>query len=306
MTSVIAIITYNRLPALQECLSGLQKHCGQYPTAIFEDCGQRDGTETFLRGQGVRRGEERKEMLAEYFTAYNLGPNVEVFMGTCNLGVAGNCNRALKWFEETGADHLCLLNDDLHVLGDFVNFYARAHKDLGVGFFSFCDFDKPSPAIGNNSPESYKWMTVNWRGYRVKLCPRMTGIMISITKDVIKRVGYFDSRFGKFGQEHCDYTNRARFAGFMSIEGQAQPQIDLEMDPPLLRHQDVATSVTGTERDQADQESAMVLNEIASRYGQDPLYQPFRLRYPKTAAGHNNSGIPTEHLKHYGFIDSPA
>lgn len=305
MKSAVAILTYNRVDALKEVLSGLTTHCSQYPVAIFEDCGQRDGTHAFL-APNLKPIKFRNDLLADQMDARHLGPNVEVFAGDVNLGVAGNSNRALKWFEESGCDHLCLLNDDLHVEGDFVNFYGKAHEDLEIGFFSFCDFDKPSPAIGNNNPESYRWMTVNWRGYKVKLCPRMTGIMISITRKVLDTVGYFDARFGKFGQEHCDWTNRARMAGFMSINGQMQPQIDLEMDPVLLRHQDVATSVTGTERATADHESASVLSQIASRYGQEPLYRPFRLRVPRMAGGQQGVGIPTENLGHYTLIDSPA
>ncbi len=305
MKSAIAILTYNRVHALQEVLSGITRHCPDYPLAIFDDCGSRDDTEGFLRGSGRRRGATRADLLAEHF--HRSGDfKADVFLGTVNLGVAGNSNRALKWFSETGCDHLCLLNDDLHVEGDFVNFYAKGHQDLEIGFFSFCDFDKPSPAIGNNNPDSYRWMTVNWRGYKVKLCPRMTGIMISITRDVLDKVGYFDARFGKFGQEHCDYTNRARFAGFMSINGQMQPQIDLEADPVVLRHQDVATSMIGPERFQADQESAAILQQIASRYGQEPLYRPFLLRVPRMAGGDSGVGIPVENLSNYKLIDSPA
>lgn len=306
MKSAVAILTYNRLPVLQEVLSGLNQHCSQYPIAVFEDCGQRDGTETFLKGPKPKLVKFRKDLVADELDGKHIGPNVQIFLGGVNLGVAGNSNRALKWFSETGCDHLCLLNDDLHVLGDFVNFYAKAHDDLGIGFFSFCDFDKPSPAIGNNNPDSYRWMTVNWRGYKIKLCPRMTGIMMSITRSVLDTVGYFDARFGQFGQEHCDYTNRARFAGFMSINGQMQPQIDLEMDPVLLRHQDCPTSVIGEDRRKADAEADQALQVIASRYGQEPLYREFKLRVPKIAAGSGNTGIPTENLSHYAFVDAPA
>ena len=60
---------------------------------------------------------------------------------------------------ETKAERLCLCNDDLFVDGDFVEFYAKAHSDLGVGLFCFCDF----------TGETYRWMTYPWRGYKVKL-----------------------------------------------------------------------------------------------------------------------------------------
>lgn len=296
MKSAIAIITYNRVHALKETLLGLTKFCSDYPVAVFEDCGQKDGTETFLKGSVPDLVRTRNDILATEYSGGHISNKTQVFLGDVNLGVAGNSNRALKWFAETGCDHLCLLNDDLHVLGDFVNFYAKAHTDLDIGMFSFCDF---------THHESYRWLTINSRGYQVKLCPRMTGIMMSITRPVLDRIGYFDARFGKFGEEHCDYMNRARFAGFMNLDGQMQPQIDLEMKPLLLKHQEVETSVTGADRQLADLEAVQVMRSVASRYGQDPIFRPFCVRLPKTA-GHAGMGIPVNNLGHYIFADAPA
>lgn len=297
MRSAVAVITYNRLHALKETLAGIQKFCPQYPLAIFEDCGQRDGTEAFLLGTTVSY-KPVPELMATEYSGSLPGSNAKVFLGSTNLGVAGNSNRAIRWFETmTDCDHLCLLNDDLHVLGDFVNFYAKAHEDLEVGMFSFCDF--------THDP-SYKWITVNSRGYRIKICPRMTGIMMSITRSVVSRIGYFDARFGKFGQEHCDYMNRARMARFQDLDGQPQPQIDLEVKPPLLKHQEVETSVTGTERLIANKEADFLIQYIASRYGQEPIYRPFRLRIPKMAGGGSGLGVPVDYLDHYTLTDVPA
>ena len=300
MKSAIAILTYNRVDALKETLSGLRKLCPQYPTAIFEDCGQRDGTEAFLMGAS-REGTKRKDLLATRYDGKHIGENVEVFLGDVNLGVTGNSNRALKWFSETGCDHLCLMNDDLHVLGDFVNFYAQGHEDLGVGLFCFCDFVHH---------ESYRWLTVNSRGHRVKLLGRMTGIMMSVTRQCFDTIGYYDARFGKFGEEHCDYTIRARIAGFVNLDGQKQNALDLESKPPVLKHQDCATSIFGPERTQADQEAATIMKFLCSRYGMDPVYRPFRLRLPKNVAGVGvggaGLGIPMDNLGHYAFVDVPA
>lgn len=296
MKSAVAILTYNRVDALKETLSGLRKFCAQYSTAIFEDCGQRDGTETYLMGPN-RTGTKRKELLATQFDGKHIGDNVEIFLGDTNLGVTGNSNRALKWFSETGCDHLCLMNDDLHVLGDFVNFYAQGHEDLGVGLFCFCDFVHH---------ESYRWLTVNSRGHRIKLLGRMTGIMMSISRACFDAIGYYDARFGKFGEEHCDYTIRARLAGFVNLDGQRQNAMDLESKPPVLKHQDCPTSVLGAERVAADQEAATIMKTMTARYGMDPVYRPFYLRLPKNADGHVGMGIPTANLDHYKFIDAPA
>src|SRR2546426_263762 len=48
MRSAIAVLTYRRLNALKETLSGLSTWCSQYPLAVFEDAGQRDATSRWL------------------------------------------------------------------------------------------------------------------------------------------------------------------------------------------------------------------------------------------------------------------
>jgi len=287
MTSAVAILTYNRLNALREELSGLRIHCPQYPTAIFEDLGQRDGTRPYLMQNPTKTW---PDLMAE---EYRLDNQIQAFLGMKNLGVAGNSNRAIKWFmEETTADHLCLLNDDLHVMGDFVQFYAKAHAELGVGMFCFCDFTAPT----------YRWVDIKKRGYNIKLCPRMTGIMISLTRQVIEKIGYLDVRFGKFGEEHCDFTIRARLAGAIALDGMMQQQIDLhhhmvgEQPRMLLKHQDVETSVSGAERQQADQAAADAMRKASESYRHQSLYRPFRLHLPRYAGGTRGAGIPVDCL----------
>ena len=286
MKSAIAIITYNRANVLSEELKGILEHCGQYQVAVFEDLGNRDTTEQFLR-EGRTEAVYRPEMLAIEWKGE--GQKFQVFLGEKNLGVAGNSNRALKWFmEETDADHLCLLNDDLHVLGDFVSFYAQAHEDLGIGMLCFCDFTAPA----------YKWVNVKKRGYTMKLCPRMTGIMMSITRPVLERIGYFDADFGKFGEEHSDFTVRARLVGAISLDGAMQTQLDVhhykvgEQPRSLLKHQDVETSVLGIERQRADRESFEIMKQASAAYRHRHLYREFRLWLPKFTGATRGAGIP--------------
>lgn len=292
MKSAIAIITYRRLHALQAMMQGIEQHCPQYQTAIFEDCGQRDATASFLT-KG-RLPTLRPELMATLYTtddptvaAY---PNAQVFMGDTNLGVTGNSNRALKWFMDGDWDHLLLCNDDLHVEGDFAKFYGQAHTDTGVGLFCFCDF---------THHESYKWTTYRWRGYGMKFMPRFTGIMMSITRELVEKVGYFDAEFGKFGEEHCDYTIRCRMAGGIRCENQDMNCLDVEHK--LLRHQDVATSVTGPARTHADQEASQVMRRAAFEYRFRNYYRPFRLTYPVMASGYYGAGIPCRQLEQIGY-----
>lgn len=225
--------------------------------------------------------------------------NVRMFLGDYNLGVSGNSNRALRWFMESDCDHLLLCNDDLFVEGDFADFYAQAHTDLGIGLLCFCDFTKASPAIGNNNPKSYEWITQPWRGYGVKLLPRMTGIMMSMTREVVEKIGYFDTEFGQFGEEHVDYTHRARFAGQIQLDGQDMHCLDVEHK--LLRHQDVPTSLSGVARRNADARASSVMERACKEYKYRHYYRPFRLQYPDYAGAHSGAGVSVRLLEQLGY-----
>lgn len=306
MKSAIAILTYRRLHALKAMMAGITWHCPQYQTAIFEDCGQRDGTTDFLRAGRVP--EPQPDLMATLYTTamYTPGadpskvnyPNAQVYLGDRNLGVTGNSNRALKWFMDGNCDHLLLCNDDLLVTGDFAKFYGQAHQDLGVGMFCFCDFTKESPAI-SGKPESYKWTTYRCRGYGVKFLPRFTGIMMSVTRELVEKIGFFDPEFGKFGEEHCDYTIRARMAGGIRCEGQDMNCLDVEHD--LLAHQDVQTSMTGVARDHANAEASQVMRRASFEYRFRHYYRAYNLSYPVMANGYYGAGIPCRQLDQIGY-----
>ncbi len=299
MKIAIAVLTYRRSKTLETMLKGLEKHCRQHTTAVFEDCGQRDDTARILQ-QG-RTPTYRPEYMA--FQYYSQGdpeqiqngfanfPFAHVFMGERNLGVAGNSNRALHWFmTETDADYLMLCNDDLHVEGDFAAFYATGSKDLGVEHFCFCDF--------THHP-SYKWTTYKVRGYGVKFMPRFTGIMLMFTRKLLERVGYFDAQFTQFGQEHCDMTIRCRFAGGVKLDGQDMNCLDLEHT--LLRHQECGTSVTGPERDRANTEADAIMRQCSEDYRWRHYHRPYRLALPRLAGGYSGGGIPVTNLLDCGY-----
>jgi GT2 family glycosyltransferase len=293
MSSCVAILTYRRLHALQEMLAGLCEHCARYRIGIFEDCGNMDGTGMFLR-RGLP--EPRPDLMA---VQYVFAPGITACLGDRNLGVSGNSNRALKWFLDGTEDHLCLCNDDLHVVGDFPAFYRQAHRDLGTGFFAFNDFA--------DSPR-HRWIIARSRGYRVKIFPQMTGIMMSVTRQTVNKVGYFDTRFGKFGQEHVDWTHRIRLAGELKLDGLDQVCLDVEparadgsAGPPVLKHQNVATSVNGPERTREDTLAETRIREAVARYRTESYYRPFSLVWPERI-GLGGQGIKPEEMPGYREI----
>src|SRR5208337_506877 len=296
MRHYIAILTYRRLPAFKTMLAGVQEYCPSCRLGVFEDCGNTDDTASFLRQDFS--GVQRDDLMAEQ---YHRTDYFDVFLGTRNLGVAGNSNRAIKVFmDETDCDHLLLCNDDLHVLGDFAAFYGQAHQDLGTKFFAFTDFwHLPT----------HRWVICRCRGYRVKVFPRMTGIMMSTTRAMIQKVGYFDTRFGKFGEEHSDWTNRIRFLGGIQLDGMDQPCLDVEptnpdgsAGKPVLRPQDVPTSVIGEERKREDALSVERMREAAIRYATHSHFRPFTLTWPTHVGGLSDTGIRLADIPGYKAV----
>lgn len=291
MKSMICVLTWNRRPALETMLAGLREHCPGYPINIFEDCGNRDGTAELLT---CGPGRDCPELLA---VRHELAPGMAAYLGSSNLGVAGNSNRALKVFMDSDCDHLLLCNDDLHVRGDFAAFYAQAHLDLGPGMFLFTDFWE--------SP-THRWTTVRSRGYRVKLAQRMTGIMMSVLRRTVDKAGYFDANFGKFGEDHCEWTNRIRMAGELKLDGLDQACLDVEPSlpngdaaPPVLRHQAVASSMQGEERVRADAEAVLCMQRAVARYATEHYYRPFQLRPLTHIGGVGDQGIKVEEAGGY-------
>ena len=187
--TAVAILTYNRLQTLKKVLASVMTHNRVEDIAVFEDCGQSDGTRQWLTS--TTKKVPRPDLLA---TENHLGGGgIKAFLGTDNLGVSGNSNRALKWFmEETTADHLLLCNDDVEFLGDAGRAYSSAHWATNIGLLCFCDFTSPQ----------YKCTPVTYRGVPLKKLSRMTGMVMSITRELVESIGYFDPQFGRFGEEH--------------------------------------------------------------------------------------------------------
>ena len=287
-TSAIAVLNYRRASVLQVFIESLQKHCSHYPIAVFEDCATFDGAAAYLTKDATHQGYD-EELDSDFY----LRPDgIQVYLGRRNEGVAGNSNKALKWFERGKWEHLCLCNDDLEALGDFPAYYLGAHKKLGVGLWCFYDSTLPD----------YVGPIARAQGYKVKMMPRMVGAMMSITKQLHSAIGYFSAVWARFGQEHCAYNNRARLMGFCSLNGQAQLCLDLEQT--VLKSQPTPSSILPYEKPTLDREAFDDINKDAALYAWEHLYKPYRLPHPAYAdnTGAPEFGLSVHDLDRLGYV----
>ena len=287
MSTAIAILTYNRLHCLKESLSGILEHCGECEVAVFDDASI-DATPEFLES------EEPHLRLKPHYNSLFESQEVPLarytaFLGTRNLGVAGNSNRAIQWLMGTGADHFLLCNDDLIISGNFAEEYRKAHQDLDIGLFCFNDFTDPA----HESP------VIPYRSTKLRIVPMMTGIMMSMTRELVNTIGYFDTRFPKFGEEHSDYNNRAYLSGLIKID--SVPVRCVDIVSTNLRHQDVMSSISAAEKGVYDIRASEEMQRATIRYRRESHYRPFKLSSSGYAGGQGSIGLKVDNL--YGYED---
>jgi GT2 family glycosyltransferase len=291
VSSAIGIITYRRLEPLRNLLDSIKQHCPGYPLAVFEDCATSDGTAAYLTAGAKSMGYDR-ELDSDHWVL----PGVDVFLAHRNEGVAGGSNKAIKWFERGGWDHLCLCNDDLIALGDFPKVYAAAHEKLGVGLFTFCD-------LRDNGNAVYEGPIVPVKGMKVKILPRMTGMMMSMTKQLVQAVGYFDASFGRFGEEHSDFNNRARQMGFVSLSGKPHMCLDVVTNTLKSVSMEIPSSIADFERPTLDARASKDITRAIFRGMWEHPYRPYRLPHLRytNAFGNPELGFNMLDLERLGY-----
>lgn len=183
MRPLIAVLTYNRLQILKDCLESFataKPLVGKI--VVFDDCSS-DGTAEWLRDRMI---------------------GVEYKLATKRGGVAINSNRAIKYFlERRNYSTLFLLNDDLLVNPDVFQIYLDATEKTKYNFFSYTDERspyKPSAEFTKNG---------------VMLVRRKAGdgCFTVLTRKAVETLGGFDVNFGLFGGEDLDMQRRASAAG---------------------------------------------------------------------------------------------
>ena len=287
MKSAIVILTYRRVNSLRLLLGQVEDQCPDAKIAVFEDCGQTDDTEAFLLENSTFL---RRDMVYEADVYERRG--VQIYLAHSNVGVTGNSNKAIRWFmEQKDVDHLCLCNDDLEVTGPFHQLYSYSHNLTGIGLFCFTDF----------TSEAYKCVPVKFRGIKIKMMQRMTGIMMSMTRALVNAIGYYDADSFVFGQEHVDYTHRARLAGFIKLNGHPQHCLDICCDS--LKHQEVPSSLTDDEKRNYNATADIMIDEVAKTYAVADWYRPFSTgKWSMTVGGRDGVGTPLDSLNRYSRV----
>lgn len=174
----IAVVTYRRADRLRQLLDAIVLLTREpYELVVAEDGGE-DGSVEWCRAQG------------------------HVVVSGRNRGVAWNKNRGLFALAARGCDPLLLMEDDVRpqVSGwerDWVQGTRRwqhlAYHHAKVARYTVSGEGTPSAPFVN---------------------PAATAQCLSVSAEVLEKVGFFDSRFHGWGHEHAEWTTRIKRAGY--------------------------------------------------------------------------------------------
>jgi hypothetical protein len=80
-----------------------------------------------------------------------------------------------------------------------------------------------------------------------------------------------------YASKNCDYNIRARYAGHIDISGIYQYSLDIDPVVPVLKHQEVASSISETVKPRHDAVASQVIQQKSTRYPFSSGYLPYAL-----------------------------
>lgn len=112
-------------------------------------------------------------------------------------GVAYSKNKCLQAINDS--DIMILIDDDVLIQSpEAIDFIAQGHELSRQHHFLFMD-KKHHEYVRTWQPT---------HDISIDLFNKCSGVFMSITKEAFNTVGYFDSRYYKYGYEHAGYTRR--------------------------------------------------------------------------------------------------
>ena len=123
-----------------------------------------------------------------------------------NAGIARSKNKCLELLVERGCKHLFLFDDDCWPVADD---WERPYIDSAEPHLMYMFTDTPRGRL-SDSIEIY-------RDARIKAYSHPRGCMLYFDRAVLERVGGYDTRYGRWGYEHVDISNRIYNAGLTSF-----------------------------------------------------------------------------------------
>jgi len=217
----IGVLSYNRQDSLRRLVESIRKFTDLRRTTVFisDDASTDAATKVYL------------DELAQ-------AGDLVVLRNQIRLGVAGNTNRLMRCLARFQS--CLLLNDDVEILkSGWDHVYARAMAACGIKHFCM----RQPGVYGAKAGEQ-----LTFNGISVtRVLDKPHGAIMSYTNEVFDKVGFFDERFGIYGMEHVDWSNRVHFNGI-----QPAGYYDLATSGEFFRIHSERSAVENRERHLSD------------------------------------------------------
>ena len=137
----------------------------------------------------------------------NLNKNIIIHKREKNGGVARTKNTSIRLLLEQNVDIGFLMDDDVYYKKDCFEQYVNAIINGKIHHIGFCQMH---PLVHpKNEWEKMGYIQTNINGQEVmKHGGGGVGCLLSFTKRVIEKIGYFKVMSGKYGYEHINFTHR--------------------------------------------------------------------------------------------------
>ncbi|MBS7791919.1 glycosyltransferase [Roseococcus sp. SDR] len=228
----IGIVTYNRLEYLRNCVQGVRQFTTSPFHIVVADDGSTDGSREWCRSEGIE------------------------VIGLGNQGVCWNKNRALFALQEAGCDPILLLEDDCWPIAPGWDHDWR----VATALFGHVSYAHPKLA---------KWtLSGSGRPTDPYVNNKATAQCSSISALLMRKVGFFDSRFKGYGVGHAEWTTRIKKAGsgfkWAEIEDGRRARANLYIHGGVKGH-DAPTF--------KDRENVARNEALFDRLKQEPIYR---------------------------------
>ncbi len=206
LTSIV-MLAWNQIAYTKICIDTVLEHTHVPFELVLVDNGSHDGTPDYFR-----------ELKARY-------PNVKLQLNRKNLGFSKGCNQGLAM---ANGDYICFLSNDTLVTEgwlDRMQWWIELEPNLGlVGPVSNrvagvqkieVDYDEDGmtpEAIAGMQVFASRWCKAH-KGESVQL-NRIIGLCLLLKREVVDRIGGFDTCFGTGNFEDDDLCFRVRVAGY--------------------------------------------------------------------------------------------
>lgn len=202
----------------------------------------------------------------------NRSDELKESFGTERVGVANNKNRALRYLYNQGCDYIVIMEDDAYIKHPYwFTAHVLASISSGIHHFNFVPHSMPEH-VGH----VFEITSADNNGeFKIAQTQHTTGIFLFFTRECINKVGGFDKRFGLYGFEHVELSDRIRHPMVaMSPPGKGYPSL-LNCEDYIGWDMDMEALISEAEKNSVIPKQRKLWDKMRAEYPMGFFYKEF-------------------------------